>query len=177
MRAGHAGFWLASRGGAARFAAVLRSTVSFPLRVRSLVRLAALPLLLGASGCTAIVIAGKTVTTTVGVATDVTAATVRGTGKIAAAAVGASGDVADESLRTGAKLAKSGMVVVFDPRTGFTRELPWSHGLSVASALKLAQLDAAHTALRIIRKGKAESVGRELESVLRSGDVLEIATR
>jgi hypothetical protein len=137
----------------------------------------ALALLISANGCTVISIAGKTATTTVGVATDVAAATVRGTGKVAAAAVGASGDVADESLRTGAKLAKSGAVVVFDPRTGLTREVPWSSGLDVAFALELARIDAAHRALRIIRGGKAVTVGHDAKAPLRSGDVVELTAR
>lgn len=127
------------------------------------------------SGCFLIRVAGKTATTTIGVATDVTAAAVRGTGRIAAAAVGASGDVADEGVRVAGKLSKSGMVVFFDPKTGVTWEVPWREGLKLMAAAELAKVDSALTAARIIRDGKAIAAREPGAMALKSGDVVELA--
>jgi hypothetical protein len=128
------------------------------------------------TGCTVLTVAGKTVTTTVGVATDVTVATVRGTGKIAAAAVGASGDVADESVRVAAKLSKSGMVVFFDPKTGAVWEAPWRQGLKLYAAADAAKIDAAWYATRVIRGTKSiDAVGQATKLEVKSGDVIELA--
>lgn len=126
------------------------------------------------AGCFVIGIAGKTATTTIGVATDVTAAAVRGTGKIAAAAVGASGDVADESVRVAARLSKSGMVVFFDPQSGLTWEVPWREGMKLAAAAELARIDAALTAARVIRGGKPVAAKQPASFVVRAGDVVEL---
>ena len=139
----------------------------------------ALAALLGAAtlsgGCTAVVVAGKTVTTTVGVAADVTAATVRGTGKVAAAVVGASGDVADESLRTATKLSRTGSVVFFDPLTGVVFETPWKKGLKLLAAAESAKVGAAFSAVRIIRGGKAiAAAGQGATLTMKSGDVVEL---
>ena len=126
-------------------------------------------------GCSAAALAGKAATTTIGVAADVTAATVRGSGKIAAAAVGASGDVADESIRVAAKLSKSGMVVFFDPKTGAVWEAPWKEGLKLLAAAEMAKLDAALTVVRVIRAGKAISAAANAaQQEVRSGDVVEL---
>lgn len=128
------------------------------------------------TGCIVATVAGKAVTTTVGVAADVTAATVRGTGKVAAAAVGASGDVADESVKVAAKLSKSGMVVFFDPRTGLTWEAPVKQGLKLYAASQTAKIDAGLAAVRLIRSGRALGIaGQAAKLVVKSGDVIELA--
>jgi hypothetical protein len=129
------------------------------------------------TGCIAVVVAGKAVTTTVGVAADVTAATVRGTGKVAAAAVGASGDVADESVHVAAKLSKTGMVVFFDPKSGAVWEAPWRDGLKLFAAAEAAKIDVALTAVRVIRAGKAFSAASNASVAVKSGDVVELARR
>lgn len=127
------------------------------------------------SGCAAANLAGRAATTTIGIAADVTAATVRGTGKVAAAAVGAGGDVADESIKVAAKLSKSGMVVFFDPKTGSTWEAPWKEGMKLLAASQLAKVDLALTALRVIRGGKVLGAAAEVAKlVVKSGDVIEL---
>ena len=126
-------------------------------------------------GCVAVKLAGKAVSTTVGVAADVTAATVRGTGKVAAAAVGASGDVADGSLRTAVKLAKTGMVVFFDPQTGAVFETPWKEGLQVLAAAEAAKIDPTFAVRRVIRGGKALAAAGPVGTLaVKSGDVVEL---
>ena len=127
-------------------------------------------------GCTAAILAGKAVSTTVGVAADVTVATVRGTGRVAAAAVGASGDVADESLRTAAKLSKKGAVVFFDATTGAVFETPWKAGLKLLAAADSAKVGAAFSVLRVIRGGKViDSAGKVATFAVKPGDVVELA--
>lgn len=130
------------------------------------------------SGCSAASLAGRAASTTIGVAADVTAATVRGTGKVAAAAVGASGDVADEGIKVAGKLSKSGVVVFFDPKTGTTWEAPWQEGLNLLAASEMAKVDVALRVLRVIRAGKAISAAGEVAKlVVKSGDVIELARR
>jgi hypothetical protein len=139
----------------------------------------ALAALLGAAtlggGCTAVIVAGKTVSTTVGVAADVTSATVRGTGKVAAAAVGASGNVADESLRAAARLSKKGMVVFFYSKTGAVFETPWKKGLKLLTAADAAKVDPVFSTARVIREGNAiDSAGQVATLAVKSGDVVEL---
>lgn len=141
----------------------------------SCVALAWLALCLG--GCFLIRVAGKTATTTIGVATDVTAAAVRGTGRVAAAAVGASGDVADESVRVAGRLSKSGIVVFFDPQTGLTWETPWREGLKLVAASEIAQVDAALQAVRVIRAGKPIPAKQAGSFIVQSGDVVELTRK
>jgi hypothetical protein len=127
-------------------------------------------------GCTAVTLAGKAVSTTVGVAADVTAATVRGTGTVAAAAVGATSNVTDESLRAAARLSKTGSVVFFDPRTGAVFETPWKEGMRLLGAAESAKVDAAFSAVRVIRKGQAiDSAGQVATLAVKPGDVVELA--
>ena len=142
-------------------------------------RLAAL---LGAAamwgGCTAVVVAGKTVSTTVGVAADVTTATVRGTAKVAAAAVGATSNVTDESLKAAGRLSKTGSVVFFYPRTGVVFETPWKQGLKLLGAAESAKVDAAFSAVRVIREGKSiDSAGQIATLAVKPGDVVELVRR
>lgn len=119
--------------------------------------------------------AGRAASTTIGVAADVTAATVRGTGKVAAAAIGAGGDVTDESIKVAAKLSKSGMVVFFDSKTGATWEAPWTEGLKLLAASEMAKVDLALKAVRVIRAGKGISAAGEVAKLLvKSGDVIEL---
>ncbi len=126
-------------------------------------------------GCTAVVVAGKTVSTTVGVAADVTTATVRGTAKVATAAVGASGNVADESLRTAARLSKKGMVVFFYSKTGAVFETPWKKGLNLVTAANSAKVNPAFSAVRVIRAGQAiDTAGHVATLPVKSGDVAEL---
>lgn len=128
------------------------------------------------TACSVATVAGKVVTTTVGVAADVTAATVRGTGKVAAAAVGASGDVTDESVKVAAKLSKSGMVVFFDPQSGATWQAPVQQGLKLYAASQTAKIDAGLSAVRLIRSGHALGIaGQAAKFVVKSGDVIELA--
>jgi hypothetical protein len=146
------------------------------IRLNPLLLIAGAVVLPFVAGCFAAVLAGKAVTTTVGVAADVTVAAVRGTGKIAAAVVGASGDVADESVRTAAKLSKTGVVVFFDPKTGAVWEAPWREGLKLVAASELANFDVGMTAARVIRAGKAINVtGQAANIAVKSGDVVELA--
>jgi len=127
-------------------------------------------------GCTAVTLAGKAVSTTVGVAADVTAATVRGTGTVAAAAVGATSNVTDESLQAVARLSQTGSVVFFDPRTGAVFETPWHEGMRLLGAAASAKVDAAFSAVRVIRKGKAiDFAGPIATLAVKPGDVVEIA--
>ena len=127
-------------------------------------------------GCTAVILAGKAVSTTVDVAADVTVATVRGTGKVAAAAVGATSNVADESLRAATKLSKTGTVVFFDPRSGAVFETPWKDGLKLLGAAESAKGDAAYSAVRVIRAGKAIDSARPVATLaVQPGDVVELA--
>jgi hypothetical protein len=129
-------------------------------------------------GCTAVTLAGKAVSTTVGVAADVTAATVRGTGTVAAAAVGATSNVTDESLRAAARLSQTGSVVFFDPRTGAVFETPWHEGMRLLGAAAAAKVDAAFSVVRVIRKGKAiDSAGPIATLAVKPGDVVELARR
>jgi hypothetical protein len=130
------------------------------------------------SGCTAVTLAGKAVGTTVGVAADVTAATVRGTGRVAAAAIGATGNVTDESLRAAAKLSKTGSVVFFDPRSGAVFETPWHAGLKLLAAADSAKVGAAFSAVRVIRGGQAiDSAGQVATLAMKPGDVVELARK
>jgi len=127
-------------------------------------------------GCTAVTLTGKAVSTTVGVAADVTAATVRGTGKVAAAAVGATGKHSDESLKATARLSKKGSVVFFDPRSGAVFETPWKEGLILRAAADSAKVDPAFSAVRVIREGKAIDSARPVATLaMKSGDVVELA--
>lgn len=127
-------------------------------------------------GCTAVIVAGKAVSTTVDVAADVTVATVRGTGKVAAAAVGVTGKHSDESLKTEARLSKSGSVVFFDPRSGAVFETPWKDGLKLLGAAESAKVDAAYSAVRVIRAGKAIDSARPAATLaMKPGDVVELA--
>jgi hypothetical protein len=129
-------------------------------------------------GCTAVTLAGKAVSTTVGVAADVTAATVRGTGTVAAAAVGATSNVTDESLRAAARLSKTGSLIFFDPRTGAVFETPWQEGMRLLGAAESAKVDAAFSAVRVIRKGRAmDSTGPIAALAVKPGDVVELARR
>ena len=129
-------------------------------------------------GCTAVTLAGKAVSTTVGVAADVTAATVRGTGTVAAAAVGATSNVTDESLQAVARLSQTGSVVFFDPRTGAVFETPWKEGMRLLGAAESAKVDAAFSAVRVIRKGQAiDSAGQVATLAVKPGDVVELAHR
>ena len=142
----------------------------------SLLVLSFVGLALGDAGCTAAVMAGRAATTTIGIAADVTAATVRGGGRVAAAAVGASGDVADESIKVAAKLSKSGMVVFFDPKTGATWQAPVKEGLKLLAAAETAKIGAALTVLRVIRSGSVVgAVGEVAKFLVKSGDVVELA--
>jgi hypothetical protein len=138
--------------------------------------------LLGAAticgGCTAVTLAGKTVTTTVGVAADVTAATVRGTGTVAVAAVSATSNVTDESLRAAARLSKTGSVVFFYPKTGAVFETPWKEGMNLLTAAESAKVGAVFTAVRVVRKGNAiHSSGPVATLAVKPGDVVELARR
>lgn len=148
-----------------------------PVPTRLLLMALAPALVLGGGGCSAAALAGKAATTSIGIAADVTAATVRGTGKVAAAAVGAGGDVADESIKVAAKLSKTGMVVFFDPKTGLTWEAPWKEGLKLLAASEMAKVDMAMTAVRIIRAGKAinAKAGEAAKLAVKSGDVIEFS--
>lgn len=143
--------------------------------------LGALPLmwaLLGGTSCSVANMAGKAVTTTVGLAADVTVATVRSSGRVAAAAVGASGDVADESLKVATKLSQSGMVVFFDPSTGSTWRTPVQQGLKLYGAAQSAKIGAGLSAVRLIRSGKAMGLaGQAAQLAMKSGDVIELARR
>lgn len=128
-----------------------------------------------AAGCTVITVTGKAVSTTVGAATDVTAAAVRGTGHVAAAAVGATGDVADEGVRVAGKLSKSGMVVFFDPHSGSRFETPWIDGMKLLGAAASAKVEAGYGAARIIRAGKAiTALGPATSFPVKAGDVVEL---
>ena len=127
-------------------------------------------------GCTAVTLTGKAVSTTVGVAADVTAATVRGTGTVAAAAVGATSNVTDESLQAVARLSQTGSVVFFDPRTGAVFETPWKEGMRLLGAAESAKVDAAYSAVRVIRAGKAIDSARPVATLaVQPGDVVELA--
>ena len=126
-------------------------------------------------GCTAVNLAGKAVSTTIGVTADVTAATVRGTGKVAAAAVGATGKHSDESLKAAARLSKTGSVVFYDPRSGAVFETPWKEDLKLLTAAEAAKVDAAFSAVRVIREGKAiDSTGQVATMAVKPGDVVEL---
>ena len=114
----------------------------------------------------------------VGVAADVTAATVRGTGTVAAAAVGATSNVTDESLRAAAQLSKTGSVVFFDPRTGAVFETPWKPGLKLLGAAGSAKVGTAFFAVRVIRGGQAiDPTGQVATLAVKPGDVVELARR
>ena len=129
-------------------------------------------------GCTAVTLGGKAVSTTVGVAADVTAATVRGTGTVAAAAVNAGSKRSDESLRAASKLSKKGSVVFFDPRTGAVFETPWKQGLKLLGAAESAKVGAAFFAVRVIREGNAiDPTGQVATLAVKPGDVVALARR
>jgi hypothetical protein len=128
------------------------------------------------TGCAAVKLGGRAASTTIGVAADVSAASVRGAGKVAVAAVGATGSVADESIQAASKLSKSELVVFFDPKTGSKWEVPVKKGLKLRAAAETAKLDAALSVLRIIRGGRAISaVGQGAKLIVKSGDVVELA--
>jgi hypothetical protein len=130
------------------------------------------------AGCTAVTLAGKAVSTTIVVAADVTAATVRGTGTVAGAAVGAASKHSDESLKVAARLSKKGSVVFFDPRSGAVFETPWTEGMRLMAAAESAKVDPAFSAVRVIREGKAiDSAGPVATLAVKPGDVVELARR
>jgi len=129
-------------------------------------------------GCTAVTLGGKAVSTTVGVAADVTAATVRGTGTVAAAAVGATSKHSDESLRAASRRSKPGSVVFFDPRTGAVFETPWRQGLKLPGAAGSAKVGTAFFAVRVIRGGQViDPTGQVATFEVKPGDVVELARR
>ena len=129
-------------------------------------------------GCTAVTLGGKAVSTTVGVAAGVTAATMRGTGTVAAAAVGATSKHSDESLRVASRLSKPGSVVFFDPRTGAVFETPWKQGFKLLGAAGSAKVGTAFFAVRVIRGGQAiDPTGQVATLAVKPGDVVELARR
>jgi len=68
------------------------------------------------------------------------------------------------------------MVVFFDPRTGAVWEAPWREGLKLVAAAELAKVDAALTAVRVIRAGRTlNAAGDGAKLVVHSGDVVELA--
>jgi hypothetical protein len=84
--------------------------------------------------------------------------------------------VADESLRAATKLSKTGTVVFFDPRSGAVFETPWKDGLKLLGAAESAKVDAAYSAVRVIRAGKAIDSARPVATLaVQPGDVVELA--
>jgi hypothetical protein len=130
------------------------------------------------TGCAAVRLVGRSASTTIGVAADVSAASVRGAGKVAVATVAVTGTFADESIQTASKLSKLKRVVFFDPRTGSKWEVPVKKGLELRAAAEAAKLDATLTVLRIIRSGRVIRVaGEGAKLMVKSGDVVELARR
>ena len=113
---------------------------------------------LAGSGClvvgAAVAAVSAVAVTTVKTAGKVTAATVETTGRVASAAVSSSGEVTALTLESAAKLARTGMVVVVDGSSGATTALPWSQGMSLATATQATKAGAVAKAVKIFRDGR-----------------------
>ena len=74
-----------------------------------------------------VTLAGKAATSATGTAVQVTKAGVAAAGKVASATTGAV-----------AKVAKTAFVILKEPASGKTKQIPWAQGLTVARARQLA---------------------------------------
>lgn len=128
------------------------------------------------TGCRVVKFAGKTTLATVSTTTEVAATAVRCTGKITCTAAEVSAGVATSGIKAAARLSKQGAVVFFNPQAGLVAELRWRKNLTLLAAARLAGMDGALRAVKVIRAGHvldASRYGSKL--VLSAGDVIEVA--
>ncbi len=114
----------------------------------------------------AVVVAGETAT-----------AVVTTTGKIAVSAVRAAGRAGSAGIDAAGRLAQAGMVTFADTATGTIVRVPWSQGLTLASASHAANLSLASRAVDVVRAGKVVYAATQPSgdgALLASGDVVRL---
>ena len=110
-----------------------------------------------------VTLAGKAATSATGTAVQVTKAGVAAAGKVASATTGAV-----------AKVAKTPFVILKEPASGKTKQIPWAQGLTVARARQLAGMTTRAATFQV-RRGK-EILKANSQLLLQPGDVLERLT-
>lgn len=136
-----------------------------------------LVLAVSGSGCAAVVatagVASSVTAASVKAAGQVTVATVKTSGKVVSSAVTSSGDVTALTMESAAALARAGMVVVVDGRTGAISELPWREGLRLYTLASSDPVGRAADIAAIFRGGRR--VELDLKRVRKGRDDLKLA--
>ena len=81
-------------------------------------------------------------------------AVVTTTGKVAVSAVKAAGAMGSGGLDAAARLGQAGLVTFADTATDTVVRVPWSQGLTLASASQTARVSMAQRAVEVVRAGK-----------------------